>query len=119
MKVVETIYLIAPLLVAGVVHGPVIKRNLLAPLARPLDFGSTFRGAPVFGANKTWRGVLVMSTVSVFVVLVQSELYAFGSFRSISTPALYPSRGPGASSAIAAAASSRSSKWILVLPRIW
>jgi hypothetical protein len=84
VKLLETIYLIAPLLVAGVLHGPVIKRNLLAPLARPLDFGRTFRGAPLFGANKTWRGVLVMSTVSVLVVLVQSELYALAPFRSIS-----------------------------------
>jgi hypothetical protein len=84
VRVVETIYLIAPLLVAGIVHGSVIKRNLLAPLARPLDLGTTFHGAPLFGANKTWRGVLVMSTVSVPVVLAQAELYLFAPFRSIS-----------------------------------
>ena len=84
MRVVETVYLIAPLLVAGIVHGPVIKRNLLAPLARPLDFGRTFRGERIFGANKTWRGVLLMSTVSVLVVLGQSGLYVLPVFRSIS-----------------------------------
>ena len=84
MKLLETIYLIAPLLVAGVVHGPVIKRNVLAPLARPLDFGKTLGGTRVFGANKTWRGLLLMSTVSVVVVLVQSELYSVAPFRSIS-----------------------------------
>ena len=84
MRLVETVYLIAPLLVAGIVHAPVIKRNILAPLARPLDFGATFRGKEIFGANKTWRGVLLMSTVSVVVVLAQSELYGFESFRSIS-----------------------------------
>lgn len=84
MRLVETIYLIAPLLIAGVVHAPVIKRNLLASLARPLDFGATFRGTRVFGANKTWRGVLLMSTVSVVVVFAQSELYAVEPLREIS-----------------------------------
>jgi hypothetical protein len=84
VRLVETIYLIAPLLVAGVVHAPVIKRNLLSPLARPLDFGATFRGTHVFGANKTWRGVLLMSAISVLVVFAQSQLYAVTPFRAIS-----------------------------------
>ena len=84
MKVVEVVYLIAPLLVAGAVHGPVIKRDLLPWLARPLDLGRTFRGERVLGANKTWRGLLLMSAVSVLVVLLQKQLYAIGPFRSIS-----------------------------------
>lgn len=84
MKVVEVVYLIAPLLVAGAVHAPVIKRDLLPWLARPLDLGLTFRGERVLGANKTWRGLLLMSVVSTLVVLLQTQLYAAGPFRSIS-----------------------------------
>lgn len=84
MTVVEAVYLILPLLVAGIVHAPVIKLDLLPWLARPLDLGRTYRGRPVFGANKTWRGPLVMSVVAVLVVLAQSELYALPRFRSIS-----------------------------------
>ena len=84
MRVVEAVYLIAPLLVAGVVHAPVIKLNLLPALARPLDLGLTVRGERIFGANKTWRGLLLMSAVSVLVVLLQAQLYAVGAFRSIS-----------------------------------
>ncbi len=84
MTVVEVVYLILPLLVAGAVHAPVIKRDLVPTLAYPLDFGRTFRGEPLFGANKTWRGVLLMSAVSVLVVLAQSQLYEFAPFRAIS-----------------------------------
>jgi hypothetical protein len=84
VKLVEVVYLIAPLLVAGAIHAPVIKRNLLPALARPLDFGLTFRGERIFGSNKTWRGLLLMSAVSVLVVVVQAQLYAVGAFRSVS-----------------------------------
>lgn len=84
MSILEATYLIAPLLVAGAVHAPVIKLNLLPWLARPLDFGRTLNGIPIFGSNKTWRGPLVMSTVAVLVVLLQSELYALEPFRTVS-----------------------------------
>jgi hypothetical protein len=84
MRAIEVAYLISPLLVAGAVHAPVIKLNLLPGLARPLDFGCTFRRRPVFGPNKTWRGPLLMSTVAVLVVFLQSELYSAGAARSIS-----------------------------------
>ena len=84
MRLVEATYLIAPLLVAGAVLAPVIKLDLMPALARPLDFGLDFRGRPLFGANKTWRGVLVMSGVSVLVVFVQSRLYDIDAFRAVS-----------------------------------
>jgi len=84
MRIVQILYLILPLLVAGAVHAPVIKKNLLRGLARPLDFGRSFRGTRVFGDNKTWRGVLLMSTVAVGVVLGQSLLYPYEPFRSLS-----------------------------------
>lgn len=84
MKLVETAYLIAPLLVAGAVLAPVIKLDLVPSLARPLDLGRSFRGCRIFGTNKTWRGVLVMSGVSVLIVLAQSRLYDIEAFRAVS-----------------------------------
>jgi hypothetical protein len=41
-------------------HAPVLRFELLRPLARPLDAGAKFRGRRVFGDNKTWRGAVVM-----------------------------------------------------------
>jgi len=84
MRLLEVTYLIAPLLAAGVVHAPVIKLDLLPALARPLDLGRTYRGKPLFGANKTWRGPLVMAAVAVAVVFAQSKLYSLEPFRGIS-----------------------------------
>lgn len=84
MRLIETTYLIAPLLVAGAVLAPVVKLDLTPSLARPLDLGRTFRGRRIFGANKTWRGLLVMSGVSVLVVLAQSQLYDIEAFRAVS-----------------------------------
>jgi len=74
MVVAQALYLIAPAVLAGVVHGAVIKRDLLAQLAKPLDGGRQWRGRPVLGPNKTWRGLLVMSGVSTIGALAQSAL---------------------------------------------
>ena len=42
---------------AVVLHAPVLRYDLLKPLKRPIDGGRGW-----FGANKTWRGALVMFT---------------------------------------------------------
>jgi len=54
-------WLAAPILLTGLVHLVVMKRDWLPALRRaPIDFGTCWRGKRVFGANKTWRGALVM-----------------------------------------------------------
>lgn len=53
----------APILAARV---PVLKR-----LHAPLDFGVTFRAAPVLGPNKTWRGVLAGIVMAVVALWLQ------------------------------------------------
>ena len=57
----QKLHLVAP----GRDEAIVIKRDLFALLARPIDGGRTFRGQPLFGRNKTWRGLAVMSVASV------------------------------------------------------
>jgi len=82
--VAQVIYLVVPLLVAGVLHSAAIKRNLLPSLARPLDAGRTLRGRPIFGANKTWRGPVLMVAGSTVVVTVQREAEDLPGFDSLS-----------------------------------
>jgi CDP-archaeol synthase len=53
-------YLIAPLLVGLTFHGLCIKFGWLRQLATPMDRGKTWRGKPLFGPNKTFRGVLAV-----------------------------------------------------------
>lgn len=84
MIVARTLYLIAPLLLAGIVQAVVIRRNLLAWLAHPLDGRRTFRGKRLLGDSKTWRGLVGMTVVTVLAVLGQHELYALHAFRLLS-----------------------------------
>ncbi len=60
------------------------KFGALKFLARPVDGGRTFRGQPIFGNNKTWRGFLVGVVAAVAVSWLQYFLYQFPVFRTIS-----------------------------------
>jgi nucleoside-diphosphate-sugar epimerase len=82
--VAQVVYLVVPLLVAGVLHSAAIKRNLLPSLARPLDGGRMLRGRPIFGANKTWRGPVLMVAGSTIVVAAQREADDLPGFDSLS-----------------------------------
>ena len=57
----QLFWLAAPILVTGLVHLVVIKRDSLPALRRiALDAGARFRGRRVFGDNKTLRGAVLM-----------------------------------------------------------
>ncbi len=59
--ITQLLWLGLPLILAGFLHLAVLKRDWLSDLRRaPLDFGWSWRGHRLFGANKTWRGALVM-----------------------------------------------------------
>ncbi len=59
---------------AGIANmSPVFAARLpgLRKLSTPMDFGNTFRGKPVFGANKTWRGLIFGSLMAGLTGLIQ------------------------------------------------
>lgn len=68
----EAVWIFLPLLGAFIAHAPVLRFDLLRALARPIDGGATFRGKRIFGDNKTWRGVLVM-TIGVIALTAVLE----------------------------------------------
>jgi dolichol kinase len=72
--IAQALWLIAPVVLAGVVHSVVIHRDLVPRLARPIDGGRTLRGRRLFGSNKTWRGPVVMAAASAIGALVVYEL---------------------------------------------
>jgi CDP-archaeol synthase len=53
--------LFTPLFAGLVLHGLCIRKGWLAALAVPIDRGARLRGRPLFGANKTWRGVVAVA----------------------------------------------------------
>ena len=65
-------WMVTPVLVAGLGQVVVLKTGLLPGLAAPLDRGLLWRGKPLLGPRKTWRGVIVMTTLSALVARAQS-----------------------------------------------
>jgi CDP-archaeol synthase len=77
-------YLFFPLLIGLALHGFCIKYDALAFLRRPIDRGRKFRGKRIFGDNKTYRGVVVVSLGTAVGFGLQSLiLHRIASIRSI------------------------------------
>ncbi len=87
-------WLTAPILLAGLAHVAVITLDLAPGLARPIDAGRRWRGRPLLGANKTWRGFVVMPAATAMTIAAQQILAA----RSPRLAALAPlaARAPAA-----------------------
>lgn len=64
--------MITPVLLAGLGQVVVLKTGLLAGLTTPLDGGAEWRGKPLLGPRKTWRGVVIMTMLSALVSSAQS-----------------------------------------------
>jgi hypothetical protein len=67
-------WLVAPVLASGLVHVAVLKTGTLASLEVPLDRGRTFRGRPILGPSKTWRGVVLMTALTACAAGLQCRL---------------------------------------------
>jgi hypothetical protein len=77
-------YLFFPLLIGLALHGFCIKYDALAFLRRPIDRGRKFRGKRIFGDNKTYRGVVVVSLGTAVGFGLQSLLlHRIASIRGI------------------------------------
>jgi hypothetical protein len=66
-------WMITPVLVAGLGQVVVLKTGLLPRMAVPLDGGLHWRGKPLLGTRKTWRGVFIMTTLSALVAAAQAD----------------------------------------------
>jgi CDP-2,3-bis-(O-geranylgeranyl)-sn-glycerol synthase len=70
----RALWLTAPILIAGMAHVAVITLDIAPALARPLDDGRRWRGRPLLGRNKTWRGFVVMPAAAAVTVAAQQDL---------------------------------------------
>jgi len=64
--------LFGPLFMGLIFHGLCIKFGWLRSLAVPIDRGALVRGRPLFGANKTYRGVIAVALGSAAGYAMQS-----------------------------------------------
>jgi CDP-2,3-bis-(O-geranylgeranyl)-sn-glycerol synthase len=51
-----------------------MRTGWLGGLARPIDGGRTFRGRPLFGRSKTWRGPILVAVGAAAVYALQREV---------------------------------------------
>ena len=79
---IKTLWLILP---AGFANSaPVLIRPYWKSLAFPLDGNKTLNKKPILGKNKTFRGLISAILMGIFIAFIQSLLYNFETFRSIS-----------------------------------
>lgn len=84
LEILGTLYVLLPLLGAAIAHGACMKYGWLGFLARPMDAGRTFRGRPIFGHSKTFRGPIMVAVGSAIVYALQrGPLHQLDAFRSI------------------------------------
>lgn len=67
---IRALWHVVPVIVAGLGHVAALKLDVLPRLAAPIDRGATWHGVPVFGTNKTWRGVLFMGALTSIATAV-------------------------------------------------
>lgn len=74
MVLIQLLFSATPVIFAAIFHMVVIKHQWLESWTYPLDHKKTYRSNRIFGNNKTYRGVFVMITASVFFTYVYYTL---------------------------------------------
>ncbi len=70
--IIKTFYFMLPAYFANM--APVICKKFFKFLAVPIDFNKKLSGKPMFGKNKTYRGLIVAVVFAMIVAYVQSVL---------------------------------------------
>ncbi len=81
--ILTAVYLTFPLMIAGILHMIVVKTNVLPALTKPIH-------VRLFGANKTWRGLLLMPFFGVIGVYTTLAIYPWQDLLSVRIPSEFP-----------------------------
>lgn len=80
--ILSSIYFLLP---AGFANmAPVMGKKILKFLAKPIDHNKTWNGKPIFGKNKTWRGIILGTLLGGAVFYMQQLIYPYSFFQKIS-----------------------------------
>ena len=69
MLIISSLYFMLPAYFANM--APIIVKKLFNFLAKPIDFGKKLNGKPIFGKNKTWRGLVFGVVFGIIVAYLQ------------------------------------------------
>lgn len=73
LETIKVAWLFVPALLANT--GAIISTKLLPKSDFPVDFYRTFRGRRIFGAHKTWRGLICGILMSMIVFSAQKVIF--------------------------------------------
>ncbi len=79
---VQVSYLALPAIAAN--GAPILAKLWHPKFDKPIDGNAKFAGKPLFGKNKTWRGIIAGIIAGVLVVILQTLLYQLPAFRDLS-----------------------------------
>ncbi len=79
--ILKSVYFILPAYFGNMI--PVLLRKRFKFLAKPIDRGIKYHGKPLFGKNKTWRGLIAAMVIGAVVFHIQLMLYNRGIGTSI------------------------------------
>ena len=82
--ILSAFYFALPAYIANMAPVLIAKPGLGECLARPIDGGRTWRGKPILGKGKTWRGLFAGVLAAILIALIQMLLFKYDFFRSIS-----------------------------------
>jgi len=80
----QAVYFILPGYVANMLPAAFSKSRFLYKLAKPVDRGLTFRGQPLFGEHKTYRGFVVGVGGAIITVWLQKLFLSVDFFKDLS-----------------------------------
>jgi CDP-2,3-bis-(O-geranylgeranyl)-sn-glycerol synthase len=75
--ILQSLWFSVPMYLANM--APVLVKHVPF-LNIPIDLGKTFRGKPIFGSHKTFRGFFFGILIAIVVVAVQTYLFGRGGF---------------------------------------
>ncbi len=82
MFVIKCLWFLLP---AGLANmAPVLVKGYFKKMAVPIDLNKKFKGRPVFGPNKTWRGIIFGIIFALIFFAIQKWLYQYPFFKKLS-----------------------------------
>jgi len=77
--ILQTITLLLPILLPGIFLVVALKKGIFQRLDVPIDNGATLFNKPLFGRNKTYRGLVIYIVGSLIVVVILWQLRLMGA----------------------------------------
>jgi len=82
--ILSAFYFALPAYIANMAPVLIAKPGLCKCLARPIDNDRTWRGKPILGKGKTWRGLIAGVLAAIIIAGIQMLLFRYSFFQSIS-----------------------------------